>query len=79
MSTRKRNEWLEDDLSEEEGGSGYDSEAAEASKTKGRSVKKRKIEDDASESDDAEDEEDKTVPVEKGETLGINDEVNEEA
>ncbi|KAF2754625.1 hypothetical protein EJ05DRAFT_541182 [Pseudovirgaria hyperparasitica] len=54
MTTRKRNEWLEDDLTDDEG-SGYDSEAAEESRSKAldrRANKRRKTSDDGDSDDD---------------------------
>jgi len=83
MATRKRNEWLEADNSDEDQDDGYDSEAQEESRgaLAGRSIKRRKVDQDLeNEEDDFSDDEaldrDSTAWT-KSEDVGEDDEENE--
>jgi ESF2/ABP1 family protein len=79
MTSRKRNEYIAADESEDED-QGYDSELAEESKGKafaGRSAKRRKVDDSGSEDEDSEDE--KGLSIRANELKSVEHEADEAA
>lgn len=76
MATRKHNDFLDADQSDEDGSQGYDSEAEDLRKG-GRSPKRRKVESDGSENEDEAQEPDNDLKV--GSNAKRDDEIKESA